>query len=290
MKKLVRTTLLITVLLCGIHAITYAQERPDSVLIVNHDGKNLLRLNTDAGFVVRGTPDVGEIPAKGEGVRMMWFPARWAFRVGKVDSFGSTYWDLTNIGYGSVALGGNSRASGNHSFAANWATTASGAGAVAIGPDAWATGETALAMGPSSIANGLGSIVLGPSIADGTYAVAIGFLSSASGEVSVAIGKDAYTANRRGSIVLGDGCAVFRADSVYPTADNQVVMRGCGGIKLYTNQGLTQGVELAPGGSGWQVISDVNRKENFKALERQQREILERLEQLTRSDRSENRR
>ena len=64
----------------------------------------------------------------------------------------------------------------------------------------------------------------------------------ASGNFSVAIGKNARTANRQGSIVLGDGCAGFSSDSVYPTANNQVVMRGCGGVKVFTNQGLTAGV------------------------------------------------
>src|SRR5690606_31054580 len=155
----------------------------------------LLRLNTDAGFVVQGTEDVGEPPATGAGVRMMWFPSRFAFRAGKVASFGSNYWDLYNIGYGSVAFGENARASRNNaaaiadrSFAFNG--TASGVGAVAIGSSAQATSDDALALGPSSIANGLASIVIGPSIARGSFGVAIGLQNSASGNFSVAIGKN----------------------------------------------------------------------------------------------------
>lgn len=266
-----------------------AAAQADSALAVSAGGSNLLRLNTDAGFVVRGTAEVGDIPATGAGVRMMWFPNMWAFRAGKVDSFGATYWDLANIGFGSVALGENVRASGNNSFAANLATTASGdesvalgnngtasadrafafngtasaVGAVAIGSGAQATSDDALALGPSSIAGGLASITIGPSIANGSFGVAIGLQNSASGNFSVAIGKNARTANRQGSIVLGDGCAGFSSDSVYPTANNQVVMRGCGGVKVFTNQGLTSGVELAAGGSGWSAVSDRNRKENF---------------------------
>lgn len=261
----------------------------DSIFAASTAGTNLLRLNTDAGFVVRGTVDVGSIPATGAGVRMMWFPTLYAFRAGKVDSFGSTYWDLANIGYGSIGLGENVRASGANSFAANLATTASGAesvalgnngtasadrafafngtasavGAVAIGSGAQATSDDALALGPSSIAGGLASITIGPSIANGNFGVAIGLQNSASGQFSVAIGKNARTANRQGSLVLGDGCASFSSDSVYPTANNQVVMRGCGGVKVFTNQGLTSGVELAAGGSGWSAVSDRNRKENF---------------------------
>ncbi|HYH78875.1 MAG TPA: tail fiber domain-containing protein [Longimicrobium sp.] len=265
----------------------------DSLLAVSTGGVNLLRLNNDASFVVRGTAGAGLLPATGAGVRMMWFPALWAFRAGKVESFGATYWDLASVGEGSTAFGENTRASGSNSFAANLATTASGdesvalgnngtasadrafafngtasaVGAVAIGSGAQATSDDALAMGPSSIAGGLASITLGPSIANGSFGVAIGLQNSASGNFSVAIGKNARTANRQGSIVLGDGCAGFSSDSVFPTANNQVVMRGCGGVKVFTNQGLTSGVELAAGGSGWSAVSDRNRKENFLALE-----------------------
>ena len=273
-------------------SVSTAQAQSDSIISARVAGTEKLRLNQDAGFVVTGVVDVGNIPASGAGVRMMWFPTRYAFRAGKVDSFGSTYWDLTNIGYGSVGLGENVRASGSNSFAANLATTASGdesvalgnngtasadrafafngtasaVGAVAIGSGAQATNDDALAMGPSSIAGGLASITIGPSIANGSFGVAIGLQNSASGNFSVAIGKNARTANRQGSVVLGDGCASFSSDSVYPTANNQFVVRGCGGIKMFTNQGLTAGVELAAGGSGWSAVSDRNRKTNFLEL------------------------
>lgn len=278
-----------------------AHAQNDSLFAVSTGGVNLLRLNNDASFVVRGTAGAGTLPATGAGVRMMWFPSMWAFRAGKVESFGAAYWDLASIGAGSAAFGENTRASGANSFAANLATTASGTesvalgnsgtasgdrsfafngtasgvGAVAIGSGAQATNDDALAMGPSSIAGGLASIVIGPSIANGSFGVAIGLQNSASGNFSVAIGKNARTANRQGSVVLGDGCAGFSSDSVFPTANNQFVARGCGGVKFFTNQGLTSGVELAAGGSGWSAVSDRNRKENFRAMEGE--ELLARL-------------
>ena len=77
------------------------------------------------GEQVRGTGGEGSIPATGAGVLMMWFPSLWAFRAGKVESYGATYWDLASIGAGSVAFGENTRASGANSFAANLATTSS---------------------------------------------------------------------------------------------------------------------------------------------------------------------
>jgi hypothetical protein len=285
-------------------AASQAAAQTDSAVYVSSAGAQVFRVNTDGALVANGVVDVGNIPATGSGVRMMWFPTLYAFRVGKVDSFGSTYWDLANVGYGSIGLGENVRASGTNSFAANLATTASGdesvalgnngtasadrtfafngtasaVGAVAIGSGAQATNDDALAMGPSSIAGGLASIVLGPSIANGNFGVAIGLQNSASGQFSVAIGKNARTANRQGSVVLGDACASFSSDSVYPTANNQFIVRGCGGIKMFTNQGLTAGVELASGGSGWSAVSDRNRKENFLALDGE--DILARLRQV----------
>lgn len=303
MNTFVRIALLLTGLLLGVHAVTFAQ-KPDSIFTVIHEGSTLLRLNTDAGFVVRGTPEVGEIPAEGTGVRMMWFPARWAFRAGKVDSFGSTYWDLKDIGTGSVAMGTNTRARGANSVALGWATTASGAASVALGDNGTASGdmafafngtasslravaigfraqateEDALALGTSSTSSGVASVAIGPTIADGAFAVGIGLQSSATGDFSVAIGKDARTNKKSGSIVLGDGCAFFSEDSVYATAKNQIVARGCGGIKLYTDKELTAGVELAPGGSSWLQVSDVNRKENFETLDGE--EVLLRLREV----------
>jgi hypothetical protein len=290
MPSPIRTAAAVAALLA---AATAAHAQADSALAVSSGGSSLLRLNTDASFVVRGTAGTGQLPATGAGVRMMWFPNLYAFRAGEVDSYGATYWDLSNIGAGSAAFGENSRASGANSFAANLATTASGeesvalgnsgtasgdrsfafngtasgVGAVSIGSGAQATNDDALAMGPSSIAGGLASIVIGPSIANGNFGVAIGLQNSASGQFSVAIGKNARTANRQGSVVLGDGCAGFSSDSVYPTANNQFVARGCGGIKLYTNQGLTSGVEVASGGGSWSSISDRNRKENFLGVD-----------------------
>jgi hypothetical protein len=296
-----RTTLavMMTLAVAG-GASSAAAQTTDSLLHVSASSTLRFRVNNDGGMAAVGTWDgneaaagAGGVPVQGAGSRVMWYGGKAAFRAGNVNGFGSAYWDLASLGFGSAAFGLNTRASGNYSFAAGQTTTASGdesvalgnsgtasadrafafngtasaVGAVAIGSGAQATNDDALALGPSSIAGGLASIVLGPSIANGSFGVAIGLQNSASGNFSVAIGKNARTANRQGSIVLGDGCAGFSSDSVYPTANNQVVMRGCGGVKVFTTQNLSAGVELAAGGSGWSAVSDRNRKENFLALD-----------------------
>ena len=288
------------VLVAALAAAPAAAQTTDSLLYAESASTLRFRVNSDGGLAATGTWDgneaaagAGGVPVEGAGSRVMWYGGKAAFRAGNVTSFGSTYWDLANLGFGSAAFGQNSRASGNYSFAAGLATTASGneavalgnngtasadrafafngtasaVGAVAIGNGAQATNDDALAMGPSSIAGGLASITIGPSIANGNFGVAIGLQNSASGQFSVAIGKNARTANRQGSIVLGDGCAGFSSDSVYPVANNQFVARGCGGIRFFTSQNLSSGVEVAAGGGSWSSISDRNRKENFLGMD-----------------------
>ncbi len=244
----------------------------------------------DSGFAVTGTLGSGAPHTSGAGIRMLWYPGAAAFRAGGVTG---AQWDAPNLGNYSAAFGQNTQASGAGSFAAGFQSNASGAqaaafgnnanatadrafsfngtasatGAVAIGSGAQATADDAMALGPSSIAGGLASVVIGPSIANGAFGVAIGLQNSASGNYSVAIGKNARTANRQGSVVIGDGCAGFSSDSVYPTANNQFVARGCGGIRFYTSQNLSSGVEVTAGGGSWNTISDRNRKENFGELD-----------------------
>ena len=101
MKSPSRLAAVTCALLLG--TVAYARAQNDSVFAVSTGGVNLLRLNNDAAFVVRGTAGSGILPATGAGVRMMWFPNLYAFRAGQVSSFGAAYWDLSSIGAGSTA-------------------------------------------------------------------------------------------------------------------------------------------------------------------------------------------
>src|SRR5690606_14186818 len=99
---------------------------------------------------------------------------------------------------------------------------------------------------------------------------AIGLQNSTSGQFSTAIGKNARTAGRQGSMVLSCGGAGFSSDSTFARANNQMTMRFMGGYKLFTSylkpEAYAMGVELAPGGGSWTSISDRNKKENFEVL------------------------
>jgi hypothetical protein len=252
----------------------------------------VMRLREDGGFYVQGANGAGAVPVSGAGSRFMWYPGMAALRAGRVDSFGSTYWDQSNIGFGSVAMGENTRASGQYATALGLASTASGessialgnngtasadrsmafngtasgVGAIAIGSGAQATDDDALALGPSSIAGGLASVTIGPSTANGSFAVAIGLQNRANAPFSYAIGKNAW-ALHQGSIVISDGSAAFSSDSLSSTGNNQIVMRGAGGIFMFTNMERTTGVTVPSGGGAWSSVSDRNRKENIAEVD-----------------------
>ncbi|WP_353719099.1 tail fiber domain-containing protein [Dyadobacter sp. 676] len=296
MKKSVFTSLFVTVSLYANAQVGIGTLTPQAGLHVA-DSSVLFSAPGDVA------PSPSGIPAIGEGRRMMWYADKAAFRVGYLGSFSSTYWNSNNIGNYSFAAGAHTRASGEASFAVGLATTASGnqsvalgnngsataerafafngtasgVGAVAIGSGAQATNDDAIALGPSSISGGLGSVVIGPSIAHGPYAVAIGLQNSARGIFSFALGKNAR-AIHHGAMVISDASAGFSVDSAYSTAINQLTMRFAGGMRLFTNQGLTTGVELSPGGGAWNNVSDRRKKENFEALNAEQ--VLQKVSQL----------
>src|SRR5918993_4033752 len=87
-------------------------------------------------------PDIaGNPPISGEGRRMMWYPAKAAFRVGYVSG---TNWDFSNVGNYSVALGFNSRSSGSAALAAGNNCVANGNSSVAMGLNATANGANSI--------------------------------------------------------------------------------------------------------------------------------------------------
>jgi len=110
-------------------------------------------------------------PYQGAGTRMLWYPKKAAFRAGMVDS---TQWDDSNIGDCSFAVGENTVASGVDSVALGCASEATG------------VGSTALSF---SFASGALSVSLAQGITTGDWAVAMGEMATAAGEVSIAIGS-----------------------------------------------------------------------------------------------------
>lgn len=124
---------------------------------------------------------IGVTPVSGAGTRMMWIPAKAAFRAGSVNG---TSWDNSNIGQNSVAFGENTFASGPGSTAFGFGTAATGIYSTAMGymTGAWgfrstamgfntfALGDYSTSMGEQTIASGKSSSCTGAFIKSKSYA------------------------------------------------------------------------------------------------------------------------
>ncbi len=155
----------------------------------------------NAGFLSTGTFGEGNIPIEGDGVRMMWYPRKAAFRVGR-QSF-STAWDDANIGFNSFASGLNNRASGSASTALGAFTTALGESSTAMGNSTMASGESSTATGFNTTASGYASTAMGSNnTASGASSTAMGFATSASGTGSTSMGLNT-TASGYASTAMG---------------------------------------------------------------------------------------
>jgi hypothetical protein len=144
MNSLRRTALLLGALLLGGASAAPAQV-PDSQVVVRNDENGLVFfVRKDGGFASRGDDFVGPIPMEGTGTRLMWYPGKGAFRAGRVNG---TQWNDNNVGMYSVALGFNSRANGDNTFA--------------VGPGSSATQGSAVAIGENNTSNSYAAVTLG---------------------------------------------------------------------------------------------------------------------------------
>jgi len=152
-------------------------------------GGSDLTFRTDGTLMAKGAFGTGSLVSgeEGAGTRMLWFPAKGAFRAGIV--YG-TEWNHGNLGGYSVAFGSGTTASGYASFA-------HGDGSSAIGDDSVAFGNTASAIGGASFAFGLFSTSIGPG------SLAFGSGGYAGGQYSTAFGNGGYA--------YGDGSLAFGA-------------------------------------------------------------------------------
>jgi hypothetical protein len=146
----------------------------------------------------------GTIPTEGEGTRLMWYPAKAAFRAGQVGRFSDgTEWNADNVGDYSTAFGFNTTASGEASTAMGDGAQASGYASTAMGEISQASGYASTAMGFGTQASGYASTAIGfGTQASGYVSTAIGFETQASGDRSTAIGFETIAANEN-SVTVG---------------------------------------------------------------------------------------
>lgn len=148
----------------------------------------------DGTLIARGNLGLGTLQSadQGVGTRMLWFPAKGAFRAGTLSALG-TAWNTANIGQGSVAFGRDTAATGAFSLAGGDYSTASGEGSIAWGTYALASGFNAVALGTDTSATGPESLALGyNSNAVGAESFAVGNHALANGDLAMAIGYGAW--------------------------------------------------------------------------------------------------
>ena len=193
--------------------------RTSGHLLVNElTPKALLSVNGDAVFTGPGplwdnllfsykANPASPLGTSGPGGRMFWHPGKAAFRVGLIDSRGTssgTQWDDANIGvfsfaagYNPIATGYGSIAMGSGASAYSWYGIALGHGSVSSSPGDIAIGDGARALNGGDIAIGGGVTAEG-----GGSSIALGAGIDVKGVSAVAIGHD-LTAPSYGETVIG---------------------------------------------------------------------------------------
>jgi hypothetical protein len=95
-------------------AIHFVGSTNDADVVFKRGEVEGVRLAQGGAMLATGSAVGGITPAQGAGQRMMWIPAKAAFRAGEVSN---ADWDDANVGLSSFASGYNTRASGYHSTA-----------------------------------------------------------------------------------------------------------------------------------------------------------------------------
>ncbi len=144
--------------------------------------------------VLLGTGVLGGTPVSGAGTRIMWIPAKAAFRVGVVTG---TEWDDANIGVRSFASGKDCIASGADSTAMGDGCNASGSNTWAMGRSCVASSAEAVAMGTSCTASAEGAVAMG------SNCNATGRHSFAAGRNATAVEKALATGARSNARLIG---------------------------------------------------------------------------------------
>ncbi|MCY1036835.1 tail fiber domain-containing protein [Corallococcus sp. BB11-1] len=223
----------------------------------------LLTVDSAGGLLARGAANVGAIPMSGEGMRMMWYPAKGAFRAGSA----TTQWDDASTGEFSWAGGNVTQARGYGTFAFGDACEASGTVAVCLGSANKAPGTASFVMGASSVASGFASVSMGyTNTSSGQGSVALGYRVAANADYSTALGYRASSGGYEGSFIWADA-SLQSPTAVSNTAANQFMVRAAGGVRLRTRSDLGTGCDLPAGSGVFSCTSDRATKEDFRRVD-----------------------
>ena len=224
-------------------------------------GFPLFTVDSAGGLLARSELGYGVIPMTGKGYRLMWHPAKAAFRAG----YAMNEWDEASTGFYSWAGGTQTTASAFSSFAFGDQCAASGTAAVCFGSSNKALGAASFTAGTSNTASGIGSTAIGyTNVASGQGSVALGYRVTADSDYGVALGNRVSTNGFAGSFIWGDQSTTTTSNS---TAANQFMVRAAGGVRLRTSATLSTGCDLPAGSGVFSCTSDRELKEDFRRVD-----------------------
>ncbi|WP_263792507.1 hypothetical protein [Salinibacter sp.] len=241
-----------------------ATAQTPTTTIQNGNNDTRLQLNFDGGLYVPGnlnfTTPADSIPAEGAGTRLMWYPAKAAFRAGRVGrNKDGTQWDAAKVGTYSTAFGVDTKASSFAATAMGTQTTASGPDATAMGSGTTASGDRATAMGLNTEASGRDATAMGfDTEASDRAATAMGFDTEASdraatamGNGTTASGSDATAMGISTTAATGFSLSIGGFNSANTSADGTLFVAGNGSGSNFRSDALVlkQDGDLALGPS-----------------------------------------
>jgi len=166
-----------------------------------------------------------------------------------------------------VGGGNNNNAQGdNASIAGGGHNRAGIASFVGGGESNWADGLFATIAGGSAnyVSGTSGSIGGGDGNSASAHCAVV-----PGGRSNAASGRFSFAAGRRAKAITA-GAFVW-ADSIdqdfSSNFTNEFLIRATGGVRLYTNSGLTAGVRLSAGSSLWSAVSDSSLKTNIRLVD-----------------------
>jgi Head domain of trimeric autotransporter adhesin len=169
---------------------------------------------------------IGSTPVSGAGTRMMWIPAKIAFRAGAVSG---TQWDDANIGTYSFAAGWNTKASGifstsmgdqttassGSSTAMGYLTSAIGAFSTSMGYFTTASGEATTAMGYATKSKSMGGFVTGL-FNDSTNAGSPNMINSLNRIFQIGNGTADYARSNAMTVLQNGNIGIGEVNPAYP--------------------------------------------------------------------------
>ncbi|MFZ5552999.1 MAG: tail fiber domain-containing protein, partial [Bacteroidota bacterium] len=180
-------------------------------VVLKRNNTEGMRLSAGGALLATGNTTSGITPTSGAGTRMMWIPAKRAFRAGEVNA---AQWDDANVGLNSAAFGSNTRASGVGSFAINQNTVVSGNNSFAMGFGCTTSGNLSFSGGQNSTTSGSYAFSFGNSTtSSGFGSIALSDRANAGADFAVAIGQW-VSATSSNAMVIGMGPGVNLTNSI----------------------------------------------------------------------------